>query len=237
MSSQFIFFIVVATVVGLFAFFRYYYSAKQFVCRKLKKAMGVPMRSFISGEIAKVAGKVELIGKPLIAPLSGRTCCYYQLKIEQYHSGNKGGHWSTIIEDEQCSDFFLCDGRTKAAVQQEDIKSYLVQDWSFESGFMQDAPARLQVVLRNYGYSSENFLGMNKSLHYKEGVLEQGEMVAVVGRGTWKSASEAGLNSSEKRILWMEAPDDDKIYLSDDPESVEIQYQALKETANAMIYK
>ena len=132
------------------------------------------MSSFQTGDVAKVAGKVEYQGNQLIAPLSGRPCCFYQVKVERLESSGKSSSWRTIIKEEESMDFFIRDGRNRAYVERGELKAYLVQDWNTESGFRHDANRNMETILSRHGYSSENFLGMNHSIRYHEGVLEMG---------------------------------------------------------------
>jgi len=83
MEYGFLLVIFFGLIVISIIFVRFYFSRKAVVKRKLKKAAGVKISSFLSGEIAKVAGSVEFVGQPLIAPLSGRRCAYYYVLVEQ----------------------------------------------------------------------------------------------------------------------------------------------------------
>ena len=233
MNSTWFFFIFLSIIGGI-AFLIHYFSRKQIVKRKLKKAVGIPMSSFQTGDIAKVAGKVEYQGNQLIAPLSGRPCCFYQVKVERLESSGKSSSWRTIIKEEESMDFFIRDGRNRAYVERGELKAYLVQDWNTESGFRHDANSNMETILSRHGYSSENFLGMNHSIRYHEGVLEMGETIAAVGRGEWKRGTDVGLNTPE-RVLVISATDKESVYLSDDPETVEINYQGLTEVPGAKI--
>ena len=58
-------------------------------------------------------------------------------------------------------------------------------------------------------------------MRYKEGVLEEGEMVAVLGKGKWINVNELEiLDTSEigkaEKLLVIEQLDEDKLYISDE---------------------
>ena len=144
MHSGFIFPVVITIVfVGIF-FLQYYFSRKSVVKRKLKKAAGMKMSSFYSGDIAKVAGSVEIVGEPLIAPLSGRECAYYYVLVEQLQSSGKSSHYSKLIEDEKSGTFLIRDGRYRAKINPDSrLKTYLVQDKEYSSGTGNDATTTL----------------------------------------------------------------------------------------------
>jgi hypothetical protein len=182
--------------------------------------------AFLSGDIAKIVGNVEFVGEPLIAPLSGRRCAYYYVLVEELVSSGKSSHWKKIIEEEVGGTFVIRDGRYRAHIDSNStLKTYLVQDAEYDSGFRNDATDTLENFLQAHGMDSENFLGMNKTIRYKEGVLEEGECMAVVGRGEWKNAREVSLPESFGRILVLSSTEEEPIYLSDDPDTVEITYK------------
>lgn len=210
-------------LVGIIVFVCNYYSKKAVVKRKLKKAVDKKISSFVSGDIAKIVGKVEIVGEPIIAPLSGRKCAYYYILVEERVSTGKSSHWRTIIEEEVSGSFLVRDGRYCAHINTQKVKSYIVQDRLYTSGFMEDATAVLERYLKVHGQESEGFLGFNKTLRYKEGVLEHGEIIAALGRGEWKNANSDQI-SENSRILEINSTEEAPVFLSDDPDTVRSIY-------------
>lgn len=228
MHSGIIYPAIIALIIGGVFFLQFYFNRKSVVKRKLKKAVGMKMSSFYSGDIAKVAGSVEIVGEPLIAPLSGRPCAYYYVLVEQLESTGKSSHYAKLIEEEKSGTFLIRDGRYRAKIHPDSrLKTYLVQDKEYSSGTGNDATTTLENFLNSYGEKSENFLGFNKTIRYKEGILEAGEMVAVTGRGEWKSAGEAQLPGTYGRILLFSSDENEPIYMSDDPDTININYNEL----------
>lgn len=221
-----LFFIGLAFVI-LFGgiFYGFYFTKKAVVKRKLKKAAGKKIGQFYNGDIAKVVGHVECVGEPLLAPLSGRPCAYYHVLVEQHVSTGKSSHWKKLIEEEVAGTFLIRDGRHAAYVDQSKIKTYLVQDKIFNSGFLNDATIHLDQYLQKHGHSSTGLLGLNRTIRYKEGILEKGELMAVVGKGEWVEAETLSLPQSYGRILKISAHEDQPVYLSDDPDTVRIAYE------------
>jgi len=235
MEYGFLLVIFFGLIISSIIFVRFYFTQKAVVKRKLKKAAGVKISSFLSGEIAKVAGSVEFVGQPLIAPLSGRRCAYYYVLVEQLISTGKNSYWEEMIEEEIGGTFVIRDGRYRGYIDKSStLKTYLVQDCVYRSGTLNDATEALENYLRNKGMKSVNMLGLNKTLRYKEGVLEEGESVAVMGRGEWKSSKEVSLLESFGKILVLSSTAEEPIYLSDDPDTVEITYNGLPEVEGAM---
>lgn len=204
-----------------------YFSRKAVVRRKLKKAVDVKISDFLTGDIAKIVGHVEIAGDALIAPLSGRKCAYYHVLVEQLVSSGKSSYWKKLIEEEVSGTFVIRDGRYRAHIDRgSNLKTYLIQDKEYSSGLGNNATERLENYLQANGTESENWLGFNKKLRYKEGVLEQGECMAVVGRGEWRFAREMSLRESFGKILVISSTDKEPVYLSDDPDVIETAYNA-----------
>lgn len=217
--------IIVALSIGLgVLIYNIYFTPKAIVKRKLKRAVGKKISDFVSGDIAKVVGTVVCVDKPLIAPLSGRPCAYYRIIVEQHHSTGKSSRWETIVKEEQITTFLIKDGRNYAFINSGKTMSYVVSDWENSSGFLNDASENLKQFLQRHGVDSENILGLNKTLRYKEAVLEPGEIMAVMGRGEWKSASLLKLPESYNRVLELTSSVDEPLYFSDDPDTVETIY-------------
>jgi len=227
MNSQYVIILIFASVFGGVVFYNYYFGRKALVKRKLKKATGKKVSDFVSGDIAKVVGKIEIVGEPLIAPLSGRQCAYYYVLVEQERSTGKSSSWETLIEEEVEGEFMIRDGRYRAHINSDNIKSYLVQDREYSSGLGDDATEVLEKYLQAHGEKSTGLFNFNKTIRYKEGVLEQDEFMAVIGRGEWKNASQINLPDSYGRVLTICSTEKEPVYLSDDPDTVETAYSEL----------
>ena len=215
-SFQLIFISIVLFIVVIGLFF----NRKAVVKRKLKKAPLKRIIDFRSGDIAKIVGKVELVDEPLIAPLSRRKCAAYSIHIEEKVSSGKNSHWRTIVKEEDVVRFLINDGTACARVDNKHLKSYIVQDWKASSGFRNDATADLERYLNQHGGKSENFMGFNKTIRYREGVLEVDEKIAVWGKGEWRNSYDLNFPEKYGRILEISAPEGQHVYLSDDQVTV-----------------
>lgn len=213
------FLVIFAIVVIIFV--SSYFSRKAVVKRALRKAQEKRIGEFANGDSGKVVGEVVFAGETLAAPLSGRRCVYYHVIVEEYRSSGKSGHWHEIINEEQKGDIVLSDGTHYALVEFTVAKSYIVPDANYRSGFLNDATPELEAFLSQRGYSSTGLLGMNRSLRYKEGVLEHKETFAVAGKGQWSETKKHNLNIPAQRILVITPGEDGKLYLSDDPDTTE----------------
>jgi hypothetical protein len=215
-------FLIIITVI----LYNYFFSEKAKIKRKLINASVKKISSFKNNETAKIIGNIEIIEEPLIAPLSNRKCAHYYIRIEHKVSSGKNSHWKTIIEEE-VSQKFIIKGEDKsyAYLNENNIKSYIVQDEKFSSGFGNDATERLEKYLESKGYESEGIFGFNKTLRYYEGILENNEKIAVFGKGNWTKGSLLNLPNKFKDVLKITSQPKLKVYLSDDPETT---FQELK---------
>ncbi|HTF03894.1 MAG TPA: hypothetical protein VK826_07710 [Bacteroidia bacterium] len=201
----------------------WYFSKKQVVKRALRNAPHRRINEFVTGENGKVVGKVIFAGETLQAPLSKRKCAAYHVVVQEYRQHGKSGSWHTIIEEEKRGDLVLHDGIGYAFIEPHNIQSFLVQDASFSSGTFNDASHELEGYLAQHGRKSTGLLGFNKSIRYREGVLEENEIVAAVGCGTWSTARQKNVRISGDRLLVIGVNEKGKLYLSDDPDVVKTE--------------
>jgi hypothetical protein len=212
--------IIIVSVFALIVFLAIFYSQKAIIKRKLKKAPTQKIGSFQNGNIAKVVGNIEIVGEPIIAPLSKRPCAFYTLKIEKQVSSGKSTHWKTIVEEENNTLFLIKDESDYALINDTHIKSYIVKDHNYKSGLLKEVPEELLTFLAERGENTKGFLGINKTYRYAEGILEPGEKVAVLGQGNWKDAQELKLPEEYYRVLEIKSTAELAVHLSDDPDTL-----------------
>lgn len=208
--------------VGIIVFLTNFYSKKAIVKRHLRKAVLKSIHSVTDGEIVKISGKVELTGPPLVAPLSGRKCAYYHVLVEQQVNTGKSSHYKKVIEEEVAGPFGIRDGRSCARIgirdpqsASRDVESYIVDDAKYESGIFNDPTEVLDNYLSAHNLNSENFIGFNKSMRYREGILEEGEVISVLGKARWKHAETGEWSDDFGKLLIIGPTDKMPVYLSD----------------------
>jgi len=208
--------LIVITVTIIIVILAIYFSKKAIIKRKLKNSNYKRIADFKDGDIAKLVGCVEIIGNPLYSPLSNRECSHYYVHVEQEKSSGNSSTWETIIEEEVTSRYLIKDGIRYAIINDNKLKSYIVQDAKFSSGFWNDAGENLEKYLKSKGEESEGFFGFNKTLRFKEGILEKGEEIAVLGEGNWKDATSLNLPEKYGKVLEITSTEEQSVYLSDD---------------------
>lgn len=217
----FIIAIVVIAIVVLIVFFNQDARVK----RALRRVPLVRIVDFSDGAEARLVGKVLLL-EEFCAPLSGRPCAHYHLEIEHRRSSGKSSHWVTIIDDAKTVDFIVDDGSGRAIVETGQSQFAVVRDANARSGTFKDATPELEKLLQQYGESSSGLLGFNKTLRYREGVIEAEEMVAVFGKGQWIK------DSGGKRQLVISKPAETMVLISDDPSTTKQGMSSLETIHN-----
>jgi hypothetical protein len=183
--------IAIVAVVGIMAG-AWWFSPHQRVLRAIRGVPRVPIPEAVEGSIVRIVGRVRGGDAVLSAPISGRPCAHYDVLVEEYVRRGKRGHWRTVVHEIQSCDFTLEGDQGAALVRTTVLEGAVLRDHRRSSGFLNDASPSLDALLARHGRSSTGLFGMNRSLRYREGVLEPGEEVAVVGLATWVSDPEPG---------------------------------------------
>lgn len=220
------------SVVGIIIFCSYYFSRKNVIIRTLAKIPHKPASSLKTNELSKVSGKALHVKDPLIAPYTNRKCVFYQITIEQKVSTGKSSTWKTLVKEERFQEFFIQTKSDFVIIKpQENPKNYichLVKDKDQSSGAFNDPTPRLRRILESRNINPETFLGFNKKIRYKEGVIEIGEEITVAGIAKWKTLSEPFPEYPYSKIATLESVDKQKIIITDLPEVIRNHNNRLK---------
>ncbi|MCU0435075.1 MAG: hypothetical protein MUC87_16575 [Bacteroidia bacterium] len=207
--------ILTIAVVALIIFLVWFFAEKTVVLRNIRKHQPQQVSSFREGTVGRVQGKVVFHGQTLHAPLSGRECSYYRVIVEEYRSSGKSGHWHKVIDDAKAGMVLLNDGTGYALLNAASARCYVVPDTTQRSGTFNDAPANIEEYLKTHAKKSTGLFGWNKSMRYKEGLLVQGEIVNVTGKGVWRDAKSLGFQLPVDKVLVFSAERDVKLYFTD----------------------
>lgn len=212
---------IIIVFVGAIIFLSYYFSKKQVVLRKLSKTPLKPATGLKTSELTKVTGKALHVKEPLIAPLSGRKCVFYTIKIEKRVSTGKSSHWKTVINEEKTQEFFINSNGDFVIVRPSqspnNYLSYLVKDKRISSGAFNDPTPEFESLLKSYNIDPLNFLGFNKSLRYMEGVIEIGEQITAAGIAKWKTLNEPIPDYHYSKIAELVSEGKEKLIITDLP--------------------
>jgi hypothetical protein len=191
--------------------------------RAMRKVPVQPIAEVQDGQVAKIAGRLILdpAETPLEAPLTGRSCAYWEATVAEKRSSGKSSHWKTIISDRDfCNSFLVDDGTGCALVEVVWPKVVLTMDAHLRSGVLAEANDRCEAFLARHNESSEGWI-FNRTLRYTEGALEAGEVVTVLGRCHWEpdpnpaSGTATGYRERAMRLRIV-SPDPEHLAFSDD---------------------
>lgn len=207
--------------IAVLIFVGIYFSDKYRILRELKKVRRKQIHSVRENEYVKIIGKAKHAGEPLTAPLSQRKCVYYDVKVEE----KRGKNWRTIVDDVSFNDFFISTGTEHAIVSLKNAipkskRVYLVTDHSLNSGTFKNTTPEIENYLALKGNKSTGFFGMNKTLRFKESIIELDEDIAVMGIGKWKTVDIPADGYSDSRILTLTGLKEQKLLVTDEPKAL-----------------
>lgn len=214
-------YIFAAIIAGFVLLF--YFSRENRIARRFKKTKEHDISVCDDGRLNKVVGKVVYGREQLIAPLSGRTCTAYCVKVIQTTIGSQDAQEHTeILNDEHCVDFFIEKKGALAYIKSNPSELLLHQDANYHSEKLDDASSqRFDGYLNQFDLKSTGVLGFKKELEYREGILEEGEAVAVLGEGCWHNTGEmkalpSGISELHDKIFVFSSSESSPLSISDD---------------------
>jgi len=218
-SGLFILFIL---GVLIFVILSQIYSKKNRILRKLKEYSFKNIQQCKDFEYSKLKGNAFPMGEPLISPIGKRKCLYYKVEVLQKRSNGKTSHWHTLVDEEKSLDFILESNAQKALITtnipKKDKRIHLIKDIEHSSRFGKDAPKFLEDYLKSHGANSTGLLGFNKSIRYREGAIEVGEKITVMGIGIWKESDHKFARYSSKSLV-ISGDAKNKLIITDDPKA------------------
>lgn len=176
MEAQTLLFVLFALCGCGAAFAAWYFSEAQRVRRTLAAAPITTVAALREGEVVRVVGALRLGPRKLSAPLSGRTCALYFVRVRE----QRGKSSSEILRESEAVEFVLDDGSGAVLVRPERFEIGLVEDHAERSGTWNDASPAVFEYLASKGQSPVTSFGFNRALQFHEAVLEEGERVAVL---------------------------------------------------------
>lgn len=205
--------------VGIILYFRWRGRAAQ-TRRLLQRSARVPVATLQDGVPSKITGRLVYATEPLRAPLTGRPCAVWEVEVEEFSADRESlaPVWQPFIIEQDAQDFYVDDGRDRVLVRAGAVRVTAVKDAEHWSGVLRNAPPPLERYLEKHGEQSKGKLGFNRSLRYREGVLEAGEIVTVLGTPRLETAADgpASYRGRESQLV-ITGLGDGFVVVSDDP--------------------
>ncbi len=151
----------------------------------IKNIPTTPVAELFEGQ-AEVKGNVVELTDQLTSPLSQKPCVAFKFIVEEERTrrdkdGDTRRSWHTVVNDKESVVFGVDDGTGIAAVDLKKAELILDMDSRMRSGTFNDAPAHVEGLLsERYGRSTKSWV-FNKTMRYKEFVLEAGDPLYVLG--------------------------------------------------------
>lgn len=209
----FVFLVFGLAVAGVIGFVHWLREPARRARAALAAVRAQPIGKVTGGAPAKIIGTARPAGEPLVAPLSGRECVAWHVKVESHGTRNQV---RTIIEDRDFCDFVLEDESGRALVKPLTSRFAVESDETYTLG--EDAAPELTAFLEKHGEKA-TFLGVSRGLVFHEGVVAVDEEVAVLGMGRWETDPEPSADRDYRerpRRLVMEDEAELPLTLSDD---------------------
>jgi hypothetical protein len=199
------------------------WNEKARIRRELRSALRVDIGELREGRTGRVVGKVG-DGETLQAPFTQRSCVFYEATVEEFRSSGKTGSWRQVVREARGVPFVLDDGTGRAIIDPNGARVDVDIDMTTRSGTFDDATPVEEQFLTRHGMRSTGWL-LNKSLRYREGVIEVGETIAVMGQGVREPDPDAvgkvgGYRSGPPTRLRLGGSPRHPILLSDAPDTL-----------------
>lgn len=207
-------------LVGLVALVAaWYFSHDAKVGRELRSAQRRPIAALPEGTRGKIVGAARRHGGELLeGPLTGRPCVYYRVRVEEATSGRNSTTWRTLIKEERGVPFVVADDSGRAIVDPMDARVSLEVDSRTQSGTFDDPTDNESRFLALHGKSGQGLM-FNRKLRYTEAVIEENEVVAVLGQGVREpdpdAAPQAAYRGEQPTLLRMSGNGEHALVISD----------------------
>lgn len=199
------------------------WNEKARIRRELRNAYRVDIADLDEGRTGRVVGRVGE-GQTLQAPFTGRSCVFYEATVEELRSSGKSSSWRQVVREAVGVPFVIDDGTGRAVIDPNGARVAVDLDMTTRSGTFDDATPVEEQFLTRHGLRSTGWV-FNKSLRYREGVIEVGETIAVMGQGVREPDPDAvgkvgGYRSGPPTRLRLGGSSRHPILLSDAPDTL-----------------
>ncbi len=170
--------VIAAIGLALFAA-ALYFDRGTTIRRKMRSVPLVGIADIQEGQRARVHGVPS--GTPLLAPLSGRSCVYYAVVVEEEVVGQTRNYWVKTASEAQWTDFLLTDPSGQLHVLTTDaVAGALFR--SAQSGGFHVNEASMHAFLERQATKGIRIPSRpHRTVRMTEAILEIGTTIAVVG--------------------------------------------------------
>lgn len=124
------------------------------------------------------SGSVVALGELLTAPLTQRRCVAYHAVVDEPGLFRR----AVVVREQSATPFALHDGTLIGDVARIELPT----ERYFQTGHLIEPGPDLSLFLTLHGARHVDFLGLNRSLQFREGIVLPGDRVLARGRGSWE---------------------------------------------------
>lgn len=154
--------------------------------RRLQSRIGAvrqwPIREVAENVEARLVGRVDPLGEPLLSPLGGQPCVYYAVQVVRYR-GLSGSNFEIdypYVAEQRSVPFVLDDRTGRAIVDATHVRARIGHDIEHYTDGDPPPTANEVAFLARHGKRPRGWL-FAKKLKFYESVIGIGERVAAVG--------------------------------------------------------
>lgn len=135
------------------------------------------------GHYARIVGRAHPVGEPLIAPMTGRRCVYYDVIVEGKGIAPKPGKMSRIAAETKGIPFLLTDGTGRAIVEPDGADVLIA--FGARSDFSPQAPVVTPQHQEFFARHGRTVIGgvYGTELRYREAAIVVEDMITVLAAG------------------------------------------------------
>jgi hypothetical protein len=201
---------------GAFSMNLSFFSNEPPLARRLGAMRLHSIHGFLDGAVGRIVGTAgHLAEERAIAPLSGRACAAWFVRVTGAESSTRGGG-VPVVEAGGAAPFTVSDETGQAIVRAREVTALLPFDSTETLGAFGKPPPRVLRFLREHR-REESPLAIDWRLSWQEGILAEGQRVAVVGRGRREidpEAAEGGYRRAATRLVMTGAGEDEELFMS-----------------------
>lgn len=202
-------------VLGSWRAWRWWRSDECKVKKLLRAARHVTIADAQEGALVKVVGKVRSAGKQLQAPATGAPCVIWKVVVEQVGMREQRSHAFTQSD---ATDFWLEDESGRALVKPLIPELRLaVHELRFRGHSETPMPLKALLDANARAVEADLFRASGDDVVCQEGLVTEGETIAVLARARWEQDEEtAGYRERGRRLVLEDLPPL-VLRISDDP--------------------
>ncbi|WP_437308963.1 hypothetical protein [Sorangium sp. So ce388] len=170
---------------------------------RLRESPRTRIDDLAAQKIARLTGEVRSAGERLRAPLSGRSCVYYKVMVEELRE--RSG-WRALFCEQKAVDFLLDDGTGRARVRSAAMRTAAIVEREPGSG-----DPKLEAFLQERGIARKVW-GYRRDLRCREYLFASGDRVTVLGAVSWEQdpdppSAGKGYRDAAKRAVLSALPE------------------------------